>query len=156
MNKEQMIDKLIANSATQFTKDDREMLQNMDECTLQKLEPVQEEPKGNQDEGKQNQTQSQGETVTINKEDLQQTVAEMVQNEMQKSEKQKIVDRLKQNENCEWSDEDLMAMSEDGLKKLESTLTPGDYSGRGGPHAHKSEDDVPAMPELFPAETKEQ
>jgi len=157
MDKEQMVDKLIANEATQFTKDDRETLKAMDECTLRKLEPVQQEqPKGNQAGSEASSEQKQSETITINKDDLEQTVSQMVQSHLNEEEKGKVIERLKQNEKCEWEEADLKAMSLDGLKKLESHLIPANYSGRGGPHTHKKESDVPPMPEVFPAESKEQ
>ena len=158
MTRDEMVDKLIANEATQFTKDDRETLRAMDECTLRKLEPVQSgEPKGNKGEGQGQGEGKQPETITINKDDLEQTVAGMVQNKLDEQEKDQVIARLRQNEKCEWEESDLKAMSLDGLRKLESHLIPADYSGRGGPHTHKrDENGPPPMPEVFPAGSQEQ
>lgn len=166
MSKEQMVDKLIANEATQFAKEDRDTLMAMDECTLKRLEPVPQEPKGNAAESgsgegaatSQGQAQPEGETITINKADLQKTVDEMVQNRLDEGEKDRVIQRLKQHEKCEWEEADLKAMSLDGLKRLESHLLPADYSGRGGPQANRSgqEEGPPPMPELFPKNNENQ
>ena len=56
-------------------------------------------------------------------------VANRVQDHLRRHE---VVNKLKANEKCPFSEDDMKAMSVDHLEKLEQSIRPVDYSGAGG------------------------
>lgn len=95
----------------------------------------------------------QGETVSAEKVD--EIVAQRVDERIRRN---AVIDKLKTNERCPFSDGDMQAMSVDHLEKLEQSIRPADYSGAAGFAANAAPDtDVtPLVPKGALARNAEQ
>lgn len=167
---EKKVEALIANEQLSFSEDDREWLMSLDEEKLDKLAPVvndgddgddgddesQDPKQPNSAAGsKQEEGSGDGQQPTINQEKKDETpltleairkvVREEVDTKLQTNAKQPILQRLIKNERCPLSEESLRTLSESELKKLEASVTPGNFAGRGTVVANAGSS-VPEMP----------
>lgn len=174
VEKEKLIAGLIANSATQFTEQDRVWLETMEEAQLQKLlptvnsqpnqpEPV--KPATNSDCGCKGQpsTNAGQSTVQAEPKTMEQWIQEIPDPETrefminsqrkQREHREKLVKDLAANSRCAFDEDELKGMSTNALEKLTRSLVGDDYSGIGGPRANsyqRSDDDsIPAPPSVL-------
>lgn len=132
VKKEDLVKAIIANKATQFIDKDEKTLLAMDEEVLKKMLPNEEEqdPEEKNDEGDGEGNQQQKNNIQLNAEDQAAlTWAKKTFNQH----KEHLVNRLKVNKACEFSEEELKAMSIDYLEKIDRILNVNsiDYSGGG-------------------------
>lgn len=153
------IDALIANESTQFTEEDRPMLQGLDESVLDKMVPVtnsQEEEPGA--EGEQTpateEPQAAEEAPAVNaaeqERDLDQKIQTIVRQVLVANQNASTIDRLVANKTCPFNRERLETLTEPELKALEASITQGSYLGAGGatPVANEGDRSVPDMPTM--------
>lgn len=166
MEKSKLIEKLAANARCPF---DKAELEAMSEGALQKLERALEGGCGQQ----QAETPAANAVeVTAELPDELKTLSEDVKSLSQalqelggvaglkealetvranaNQQKADLVATLAANERCAFSTEDLQAMTLEQLQKLNSSLRPANYAGRGGPrgNANESEPRVPEPPKV--------
>ena len=166
----ELVDGLIANSATQYAEDDREWMMKLNEAQLNRMLPATveggDEPTGNQaapstpaapaTEGKSVQEQI-AEQFKIHAEAQAVATAKVLQVELAKikTNDAKVVSiaALKAH-GCDLSEDGLKALTVEDLQKLEVKhgVMRLDYSGTGGMHSNAAaaSDDVPAMPLIIP------
>lgn len=119
-----------------LTADQLEMLQGMDPEQLKMVEAIADALKGEAEpeasaepEGEAMEYDDKEQMQRMSKEDLDSLVANRVQDHLRRHE---VVNKLKANEKCPFSEDDMKAMSVDHLEKLEQSIRPVDYSGAGG------------------------
>lgn len=163
-NKEK-VEALITNARTKWTEDDREKLMAMDEEILDKMEPEEPEEETTTEETEEaEEEEKEGGEETTTEQQQPQTFEEWVETipdpelreEMKANRKRvqerraQLVEGLAKNERCQFDKEELNAMTTPQLEKLERSVKPEDYSGKGGPRGHSSGEDEDAIPEPPP------
>ena len=158
--KKEAVEALISNDKSDYTEEDREMLTGLNEKVLTDLvgslaaneeEKKDEEPKKEEDAKAPDNENTDDKTAPtgLTAEEVRNAVAKGIEEGLAKKIKQPIIERLKANDGCKVSEEGLAAMSQDDLEALEQSLTPGNYSGQGGPRDNDEEDQkiepTPAM-----------
>lgn len=140
------VDQLIANSATQFTEDDRAWLSDLDEDRLARLTPnevpaeVVEVPA---------EVGTFDELLAKAPKALQESVAHGQR--LYEAQRVELVQTIKANEKNKFSEAQLESFDFEMLESLAALAAQEDFSGRGGPRVHTVEDTdaIPAPPQVF-------
>lgn len=161
--KKALIDGLIVNQATSLEESDRPWLDGLTEEQLKRLEPVAKDPAANTGgcgakpaaELKPpavNQTQK---PVTADEyiDQAPAEIRELLANGLkaERERREGLLSTLKANQRCAFAEDELKGMSTEQLDKLSRSLSPEDYSGRGGPRANVDDDEIPAPPPVVMA-----
>lgn len=158
VTKQQLIDALIANSATRWTEEDRALLEAMDEALLRKMLPAEPVPVANDRKPERPRKQT-AEDVIANIADPELRAEFQRMLKARRDRREAMVQALVSNSRCRFTAERLRAMSDEDLEALYESLMPEDYSARPWPRANSAEDDdsIPAPPlvVLARAESKE-
>lgn len=150
------VDTLIANESNQFTEADREFLLKLNEEQLYALAVPSDENAGDcgcgntpcSCEGVSTNTKTETpapakkEEPTVNDDDkvmtkgdmkalMAECLTEVAAEQRESLAREPIVNRLKANELCQLEEADLNAMSVNALEKLEQSINPGFYDGKG-------------------------
>ncbi len=174
-NKER-VNALIANKRTRFTDDDSKWLKDLSETQLEALEPVEQKPEETltptpktvvvnttqklvqsdegADDGKANEKVLKAQTAQEYVDAAPPEVKEALNEAMrtQSARRGELVEKLVDNQACDFSKEELSEMSIPQLEKLAKLARIPDFSGASGPvRTNATEDDTPPeAPEAFP------
>lgn len=132
------VNALISNERTHFTEEDREMLMDMEETMLDKLQPKMTRTKVEVNAQVVTdflKEQSEEQVLKVLPENMQKNYNAMVQEKAQKREA--VITAIMAHEKNEWKKEELTTMSCENLAKISKMLgaevaAPADYSANGG------------------------
>ena len=161
MEQPDLVQALIDNERTSFTKDDKDWLTSLSEEQLKKLVPKTNETEKTEETEETQEEEpakvSAPETPAANQ-DIESLVDAAVAKKLAtiqtNQEKERIIGTLKANGRCKVSEEDLKAMSLEGLKSLATSFPAPSFDGRGGMVGNTMQinpsngDGVPPMPKL--------
>lgn len=154
MATKEKVDKLIANTASAFTEDDRAFLEAQSDDILDKMTPLEVAP-------------VEPPPITASEEEVPPATAEeflakapseirSVLEEglnLQRAARDELIQRLSNNKRCEFTKQELEVLELKVLRRLDKLATPDDFAGRGGPRSvirAEESNTVPAPPPLFP------
>lgn len=160
------VDELIGNEATTFTDEDRDWLSALKECQLAKLAPVANTEAATENTEAVSEvettaaeatteatTETTNNSITMTVDQMEKMVANAVEKRLAAEKKGAMVDGIVSN-GCDIGRDELMAMSEEALSKLEKVFAPN-YSGRSGAFTGNAESTTTnAMPSVVMAEEK--
>lgn len=152
VRKQELINALIANTATKWTEADRAVLEQLDETVLEKMLPVnQTEPAPAVNEAKT----PEDVIANISDPQLRAVFDRLIRQARER--RNQMISELTANSRCRFSKERLEAMSDDDLEALYESLKPEDYSGRPAPRlaANAADDDrIPPPPAVLLAKSQ--
>lgn len=131
MEKKQLIDALIANTATAWAEEDRKTLEAMDEAMLKKLEPVKANEHPAPDPKPEPKPDPKPDPAPAANIVYPPAVQRLIDED--EAARKALVAKLSANQACRLTAEELQKQDRDFLERLDQTLTPADYSGRGLP-----------------------
>lgn len=172
MNREELVNELIANEATQFNEEDREWLTALEEAHLSRMVPVvasaEESTAGDDTDSEGEQPTAAPEAPTDNSEadakpvstqdyiDAAPDEIRQVLNaglRMHRDRKGRLVKALTANKRCRFTQEQLEAKDIDELEALSELANDVSYEGNGANMAnnagHEDDDAPPPPPEIF-------
>jgi hypothetical protein len=144
------VDALINNESTKFTKEDRDKLLQLDEATLDKLQPEQstrkrkDDPQNNNNEDKEKEAKEQIKKIFSQYQDPEKFIDEMIPGgnlkgtlknslNVYKENRKNMIDQIT-NHNSKWTEEELQQFDDNVLQKLHDSIVPQqtNYAGIGG------------------------
>jgi len=151
VKKQELINTLIANTATKWTEADRAVLEQLDEAVLEKMLPVQTEPAPAVNEAKT----PEDVIANISDPQLRAVFDRLIRQARER--RNQMISELTANSRCRFPKERLEAMSDDDLEALYESLKPEDYSGRPAPRLAANaadEDRIPPPPAVLLAKSQ--
>ncbi len=166
MTKEDKVDAVIKHDGNAFAEEDRATLMKLNEADLDQHLKAEESPESEETKVKANDagcgcggsTDQKTNASPLTEERIVQLVGTTIEKVVPKlfakanaaAQAAPIRERLKANDACVLSDEDLDKLDADGLDRLERSLNPGVYSGRGSIRANAGAgEEIPDMAPLF-------
>ena len=162
--KEQMVNDLIANEATQMTEDDREFLMGLDESKLGILAPVEVEKKEGEDEeggvpddGVKAESKEGDPKPPVTTEEFIKNAPDEIKEvlnqgvKLQKEQRSNLTKMII--DNSKFSEDELKGFSIDQLDKLAATAAPADHSMKGAPISNLGDNNdniVPTAKQAWP------